>query len=298
MATYPSQITLVNSGFETSGGWTSSGVLSFSSSFVHPSNHALLFPAHGSKFLVLNTEPLADPAGTELRAWQDVAVPGGNTSDVDASLLSATVRCQWAMITDGSWGTYRGWIELAFYDADGNLISSNQGSDFSISSSPNTSPTDDVGYYAAWRPQYYTHTVPANTRTIRVTLGGVDSSTSGVCGSIFDDIELELFKTSVIPSVVEQAYTEVVGVIDSAVQVPQVYAESLSVFDSNAQVVQEYGEVLGVFGSNARVYQMYGEAIHSGNTSNANVSQIYAEVLRNVPVAGGSSGGVIFCIMM
>lgn len=296
MAVYPSQITLTNAGFETTGGWTGTGDISFSGQYIDAAAQAIVKAAYGDQFLLLHTGNLPD---TELRAWQDVAVDSGFYSDIDAGKLSATIRCQWTVVSGGAFGSYRGWLEIGYYDSDDLLIANYVGSDFTIDASPNDYPTDDIGFYQVWRPQQYTHTVPAGTRTIRVTLGGADGSNTP-CGSMFDAVELEVFDNTDPRIIVEQAYTEFLGAVDSAAQVLQEYVEVIEDGNpSNVSVPQVYAEALVVSPSPAEVSQVYAEAMVA-SPSDALVAQVYAEVVRSVssPSVGGGGSAVIVVIMM
>lgn len=295
MVDYPVQVSLVNTGFETTGGWTGTGVIGFHTAYTNESGIQVL-PANGSQFLVLNNEALVDPSTTELRAYQTVAVPSGSYSDVDAGLLSATVRCNWTYV--GS-GTSRAWLGLSFYDIADALISTYEGADFDIFGFGPDYPYDDIGYYNVWRDQAYTHTVPANTRSIRVTLGGLDNAPTGdVCGVFYDDIELELYKPASIKIVVEQTYAEFIGVFTSVAQVSQVYTEALIVSPGDARAVQLYTEALLASPSDVQAACVYTEVL-AVVSSSIHASQVYAELIRNVPAAPGGGGlGVIVCIMM
>lgn len=243
MATYPRRLGLTNPGFETGAapgdGWTTvNGTPVFRTATPGPDLRG------GARYLHVNNTGAAG----SYRVRQDVAIPADCHADVDAGLLSASLRFLWANYGAGN---DVGFVDLAFLD----------GADAVISTAASGSLGDSA---QAWTQKAFTAAVPANTRKVRVILGGTWVSGSST-DSYFDQIELELVQTAT-----------------AAADVHQLYAELIAITETSA----------------AQVVQVYGELIETTDVSLAAVSQLYAEMIRTVAdKPATAAGGTIVCII-
>jgi hypothetical protein len=243
MPIYPRRLSLTNPGFETGSalgdGWTTvNGTPVFRSTTPGPDLRG------GARYLHVNNTGAAG----SYRVRQDVAIPADCHADADGGLLSASLRFLWANYGAGN---DVGFVELTFLD----------GADAVISTAASGSLGDSA---QAWSQKAFTAAVPANTRKLRVNLGGTWASGSST-DSYFDAIELELVQTAT-----------------AAADVHQVYAELIETTDTSA----------------AQVVQVYGELIVTTDESLAAVSQLYAELIRTTAdKPATASGGTIVCII-
>jgi hypothetical protein len=243
VATYPRRLGLTNPGFETGAapgdGWTTvNGTPVFRSASPGPDLRG------GTRYLHVNNTGAAG----SYRVRQDVAIPADCHADVDAGLVSASLRFLWA---NSAASNDIGFVELAFLD----------GTDAVILTAASGSLGDSA---QAWSQKAFTAAVPANTRKLRVILGGTWASSSST-DSYFDAIELELIETTT-----------------AAADVHQLYAEMIATTDTSA----------------AQVSQFYGELIETTDDSLATVSQLYAELIRTTAdKPATAAGGTIVCII-
>ena len=243
MATYPRRLSLTNPGFESGSapgdGWTTvNGTPVFRTSTPGPDIRG------GARYLHVNNTGAAG----SYRIHQDVAIPADCHADADAGLVSASLRFLWANFGAGN---DIGFVELTFLN----------GADAVISTAASGSLGDSA---QAWSQKAFTAAVPANTRKVRVTLGGTWASGSST-DSYFDQIELELIETA-----------------SAAADVHQLYAELIETTETSA----------------AQVAQVYGELIATTDASLAAVSQLYAELIRSVAdKPATAAGGTIGCII-
>jgi hypothetical protein len=243
VATYPRRLGLTNPGFEAGtapgDGWTTvNGTPVFRSTTPGPDLRG------GARYLHVNNTGAAG----SYRVRQDLGIPAECHADADAGLLSASLRFLWANYGAGN---DIGFVELAFLN----------GADAVISTAASGSLGDSA---QAWSQKVFTAAVPANTRKVRILLGGTWASGSST-DSYFDAIELELIETA-----------------SAAAEVHQFYAELIETTDTSA----------------AQVVQVYGELIETTDTSLALVSQLYAELIRSVAdKPATASGGAIVCII-
>jgi hypothetical protein len=243
VATYPRRLSVTSPGFETGSapgdGWTTvNGTPVFRSATPGPDLRG------GARYLHLNNTGVAG----SYRVRQDLGIPADCHADVDAGLVSASLRFLWANYGAGN---DIGFVELAFLDDADTVIS--------------TAASGSLGDSAqAWSQKAFTAAAPANTRKVRVILGGTWASGSST-DSYFDAIELELVQTAT-----------------AAADVHQLYAELIETTDTSA----------------AQVTQVYGELIETTDESLAQVSQLYAELIRSVAdKPATASGGAIVCII-
>lgn len=224
MATYPRRLSLTNPGFETGSapgdGWTTvNGTPVFRIATPGPDLRG------GARYLHVNNTGTAG----SYRVRQDSAIPADCHADVDAGLVSASLRFLWA---DYGAGNDIGFVELAFLNA----------ADAVISTAASGSLGDSV---QAWSQKAFTAAVPANARKVRVILGGTWASGTST-DSYFDAIELEVVQTASAAADVHQVYAELIETTDaSAAQVAQVYGELIATTDDSlAQVSQLYAELI------------------------------------------------------
>lgn len=224
MPVYPRRLVVANPGFETGSapgdGWTTvNGTPVFRTATPGPDIRG------GTRYLHVNNTGAAG----SYRVRQDVAIPADCHADVDAGLLSASLRFLWANYGAGN---DVGFVELAFLD----------GADALIATAASASLGDSA---QAWSPKAFTAAVPANARKVRVILGGTWASGTST-DSYFDAIELELIETATAAADVNQLYAELIATTDtSAAQVAQVYGELIATTEvSLAQVSQVYAELI------------------------------------------------------
>lgn len=222
MTVYPLALTVANPGFESGAapgtGWvTVNGTPGFGTANPLPD------PRGGGRYLIVST---GGGAGS-YRVRQDIAIPAAAQADIDAGVLSATLRCLWANFAVGN---DTGFVELAFLDSGGAVIST--GTSPSFADAPKT-----------WILQAFTAVVPAGTRTLRLILAGTWVAGTAI-DSFFDAVEAELAQTTPPSAVVTQGYTELVAATASAAGVSQIYAESLLAAPSSARVGQVYAELI------------------------------------------------------
>ena len=224
MATYPRRLGLTNPGFEAGtapgDGWTTvNGTPVFRTATPGPDQRG------GTRYLHINNTGAAG----SYRVRQDVAIPADCHADVDAGLVSASLRFLWANYGAGN---DVGFVELAFLDGSEAVIST------AASGSLGDSPQ-------AWSQKAFTAAVPANARKVRVILGGTWASGTST-DSYFDAIELELIQTASAAADVQQLYAELIETTDtSAAQVVQIYGELIETTDESfAQVGQLYAELI------------------------------------------------------
>jgi hypothetical protein len=223
MPVYPRRLTVANPGFETGSvpgdGWTIvNGAPAFRSASPAPDLRG------GTRYLHLNTNGIAG----SYRVRQDIAIPAECHADADAGLVSASLRFLWANYAAGN---DIGFVELAFLD----------GADAVIATAASGSLGDSA---QAWSQQAFTAAVLANTRKLRVILGGTWAS-GGSTDSYFDAIELELIETAAVAADVRQLYAELIAATDtSAAQVAQVYGALIATTDSAASVHKLYAELI------------------------------------------------------
>ena len=224
MATYPRRLGLTNPGFETGSapgdGWTNvNGTPVFRTATPGPDLRG------GTRYLHVNNTGAAG----SYRIRQDVAIPADCYADVDAGLVSASLRFLWANYAAGN---DIGFVELTFLD----------GADAVISTAASGSLGDSA---QAWSQKTFTAAMPANARKVRIILGGTWASGSST-DSYFDAIELELIETASAAANVHQLYAELIETTDtSAVQVFQVYGELIATTEESlAAVSQLYAELI------------------------------------------------------
>lgn len=224
MATYPRRLAVTNPGFETGtapgDGWTTvNGTPVFRSATPGPDLRG------GARYLHINNTGAAG----SYRVRQDVAIPVECHSDVDAGLVSASLRFLWANLGAGN---DVGFVELAFLNGAGAVIA--------------TAGSGSLGDSAqAWSHKAFTAAVPANARKVRVILGGTWVSGTST-DSYFDAIELELTETATAAADIHQLYVELIETTDtSAAQVSQIYGELIETTEQSlAQVSQLYAELI------------------------------------------------------
>lgn len=222
MATYPLPLTVANPGFE-SGTAPGTGWVTVNGTPGFGTTNPLPDPRGGSRYLIVST---GGGAGS-YRVRQDIAIPAAAYTDVDAGVLSATLRCLWANFAAGN---DTGFVELAFLDGGGAAIST--------ATSPSFADSPKI-----WTAQAFTATVPAGTRTLRLILAGTYVTGTAI-DSYFDAVEAELALTSPPAAVVTQGYSELIEESASATRVSQTYAESLLAAASSARVGQVYAELI------------------------------------------------------
>lgn len=180
-------------------------------------------PRGGSRYLIVST---GGGAGT-YRIRQDIAIPATAQADIDAGVLSATLRCLWANFAAGN---DTGFVELAFLDGGGSVISTATSTSFA--DAPKT-----------WVPQAFTAAVPAGIRTLRLILAGTYVTGTAI-DSYFDTVEAELVPATPPAAVVTQGYGELLAATASVARVSQLYTESLLATASSARIGQVYAELI------------------------------------------------------
>ena len=109
-----------------------------------------------------------------VNAYQDIAIPAGNTAEVDAGSRAATVT--WRQSSKTTYSDF-GDVQLEFRDTGGTVLGKT-----------------GLGVVAfnAWNQRSYTAPVPAGTRTIRVRMNMVRHVSEAYNDAYIDDIALSL----------------------------------------------------------------------------------------------------------
>lgn len=222
MTVYPLALTVANPGFK-SGAAPGTGWVTINGTPGFGTANPLPDPRGGGRYLIVSTGGGASIYGVR----QDIAIPAAAQADIDAGALSATLRCLWANFAAGN---DTGFVELAFLDGGGTVIST--------AASPSFADSPKI-----WTAQAFTAAVPAGTRTLRLILAGT-YVTSTAIDSYFDAVEAELIPTTGPAAVVTQGYAELVAVTASAARASQIYAETLLAVGSSARVAQVYAELI------------------------------------------------------
>lgn len=128
---------------------------------------------------------------TQTKAYQDIAIPGGEEVDVDAGRRA--VRVSWYQQSTGA-GDDQGQLTVRFFDgAPGSQIGAEQ------------SPGLADGGIGSWTLFSNTYDIPALTRTLRIAM---DVEGNGVAADAFiDDISVDLVDSSTaIPDYEDRVY--------------------------------------------------------------------------------------------
>lgn len=222
MPIYPLRLSVTNPSFENGTapgtGWvTVNGTPGFGTANPPPDLRG------GNRYLIVST---SGGTGT-YRVRQDVPLPAECWADIDAGLLSVTIRGLWANTAAGN---DVGFVELAFLDGAGAVLATSASGAF----------PDSV---QSWSAFGFTAAIPAGTRTLRLILGGTWVSGSAV-DSYFDAIEAELILTATPAADLVQVYAERLGETPSIGRVAQVYTEALVAEGAAAGISQTYSELI------------------------------------------------------
>lgn len=224
MPTYPKRLAVTNPSFETGvapgDGWTTvNGTPVFK--ITSPPTDI----RGGSRYLQVANNGSAG----SYRVRQDVAVPADCLTDVDAGLLSVSLRVLWSNFAAGN---DIGFVEVAFLDVADALISTASSGNFPDSAQ-------------AWGLRAHTPAIPAGTRKLRLILGGT-WVTGTSTDSYFDIVDAELVLST-----------------PPAGDLVQLYGEALLEAPSPARAAQAYTEALLATASSGRAAQIYAELIRS-----------------------------------
>jgi hypothetical protein len=219
---YPLRLTITNPSFESGTapgtGWvTVNGTPAFGTVAPVPD------PRGGSRYLTISS---GGGAGS-YRVRQDIAVPAGCLADVDAGLLSATMRFLWANYGAGN---DIGFVEIAFLNGAGTVLATVSSGTFADSPQ-------------AWTQKAHTAAIPATTRTLRLILGGTWASGTAI-DSYFDLVEADLVLATPPAGDVIQVYAESIGIVASGGRLTQAYAEALIETASPGRIVEAYAELI------------------------------------------------------